>query len=181
MPLGVRGNRTLRKWLERKKVLGMIKVTAEFEADSVDEMQGEAKAFLDALREYCDTDVVVATADEGETTEEIGIGYRYDDGDPINDALRELCEKAGVDDWRKIPLYGSFYGPPFGSSSDLFKVKGDGLNGFYLALVRANIGTLGDLMRYSEKDVSSIRGLGPKKMDRIRERLSELGLFLVAR
>ena len=156
----------------------MIEITVKFRADSVDKMQGEVKAFLDALREYCGADAVVTTADEGEATEGIGIGYRYDDGDPINDALLELCEKAEVDDWRKIPLYGSFYGSPFGPSSDLFKVKGDGLNGFYLALVRANIRTLGDLMRYSEKDFSSIRVLGPKKMDRIRERLSELGLSL---
>ena len=183
MPLGVRGNRTLRKWLERKKVLGMIKVTAEFEADSVDEMQGEVKAFLDALREYCDADVVVTTADEGEATEEIGIGYRYDDGEPINDALRKLCEERRVDDWRNINFnYWHAYEGVF-VVTQLTNPAGEEYPSYErddisYKIYRAGVKTLGDLVKCSEKQVSCIHLIGPKRIEIICERLDELGLSL---
>ncbi|MBR2841370.1 hypothetical protein IKE80_01125 [Candidatus Saccharibacteria bacterium] len=144
----------------------MIEIAVKFRVDNVDQMRGEVKAFLDALREYCDADVAITTASEGKLTEETNVGYKYDDGSPINDVLRELCEERKVDDWRKIPL-----------SSDLFEMRGRTV-GFYTAFVRANISTLGDLVQYSEKAVLSIRGLGSKKVEIIHEKLDELGLSL---
>ncbi|MCR5700483.1 MAG: hypothetical protein K6G49_03635 [Candidatus Saccharibacteria bacterium] len=142
----------------------MIEIAVKFRVDNVDQMRGEVKAFLDALREYCDADVAITTTSEGKLTEETNVGYKYDDGSPINDVLRELCKERKVDDWRKTSLTNLFeMGRPVG---------------FNMAFARANIFTLGDLVQYSEKAVLSIRGLGSKKVEIIHEKLDELGLSL---
>ena len=156
----------------------MIEIAVKFRVDNVDEMRGEVKAFLESLREYCNTNAVATAIEEGELTEEIGIGYRYDNGIPINDELQKLCEKNKVDDWRDISLYfrGTFATTKPNPAGERYSpYERDDISN---KLHRAGVETLGDLIKHSAKEISRIELLGPKRIEAIRERLGELGLSL---
>lgn len=48
----------------------------------------------------------------------------------------------------------------------------------YNCLKRANIGTVGDLVKYSVKDLMNVRNFGKKSLDEIAEKLAEMNLSL---
>lgn len=151
----------------------MTEIVVEFRAETIEEMQEKVKAFLETLQDYCDTGTLTEEVCKDMIVEETGDGYRYNDGSKINEALRELCKKAEVDDWRKIrisqvnfimarkTIYGEYtYDPVSGG------------------LYRGKIETLGKLVWFSEKDLLGLWFISKRGVECVKHKLSELGLSL---
>lgn len=115
--------------------------------ETMEELIDELKAYLGAVKEMCDEKA------EAEADDEVP------DNENISYALKVLCNRLKVKNYRELSI----------EELDLPVVVDN-------VLKRVDIRTVGDLLEYSEKEVLSIRGIGPQWMDTIKSTLDYYGL-----